>query len=135
METAKEFTTMVAMLELTTFFSVQLQLHTVIVQEAAYIRKTKMVSIPNLFILTLIHGQFVIINIQYQIYISKTFIIFKLKGYLFTFQFPGLETVDDRLPSQTLEQGLDVLEIMRNIDVFVSRYLYNLNNQGRKVRG
>jgi hypothetical protein len=26
-------------------------------------------------------------------------------------------------------QGLDVLEIMRNIDVFVSRYLYNLNNQ------
>ena len=39
--------------------------------------------------------------------------------------------MDDRLPSQTLEQGLDVLEIMRNIDVFVSRYLYNLNNQGR----
>lgn len=26
-------------------------------------------------------------------------------------------------------QGLDVLEIMRNIHVFVSRYLYNLNNQ------
>ena len=48
-------------------------------------------------------------------------------------QFPGLETVDDRLPSQTLEQGLDVLEIMRNIDVFVSRFLYNLNNQGRAV--
>jgi len=28
-----------------------------------------------------------------------------------------------------LEQGLDVLEIMRNIHVFVTRYLYNLNNQ------
>lgn len=28
-------------------------------------------------------------------------------------------------------QGLDVLEIMRNIHVFVSRYLYNLNNQVR----
>lgn len=28
-----------------------------------------------------------------------------------------------------LYQGLDVLEIMRNIHVFVSRYLYNLNNQ------
>ena len=42
-------------------------------------------------------------------------------------------TVDDRLPAQTLEQGLDVLEIMRNIDVFVSRFLYNLNNQGHGV--
>lgn len=30
-------------------------------------------------------------------------------------------------------QGLDVLEIMRNIHVFVSRYLYNLNNQVRLV--
>jgi WASH complex subunit 7 len=30
---------------------------------------------------------------------------------------------------QTLEQGLDVLEIMRNINVFVGKYLYNLNNQ------
>lgn len=26
-------------------------------------------------------------------------------------------------------QGLDVLEIMRNIHIFVSKYLYNLNNQ------
>ena len=39
------------------------------------------------------------------------------------------ETVDDHLPAQTLEQGLDVLEIMRNIHVFVSNYLYNLNHQ------
>lgn len=30
---------------------------------------------------------------------------------------------------QTLEQGLDVLEIMRNINIFVGKYLYNLNNQ------
>ena len=28
-----------------------------------------------------------------------------------------------------MEQDLDVLEIMRNIHVFVTRYLYNLNNQ------
>ncbi|XP_023014098.2 strumpellin and WASH-interacting protein [Leptinotarsa decemlineata] len=41
----------------------------------------------------------------------------------------GLDTVDDNLPMQTLEQGLDVLEIMRNINVFVSNYLYNLNSQ------
>jgi len=32
-----------------------------------------------------------------------------------------------------LFQGLDVLEIMRNIHVFVSRYLYNLNNQVRYI--
>ncbi|XP_051918259.1 WASH complex subunit 4 [Hippocampus zosterae] len=41
----------------------------------------------------------------------------------------GLKMTEAHLPSQTLEQGLDVLEIMRNIHVFVSRYLYNLNNQ------
>lgn len=41
----------------------------------------------------------------------------------------GLVTVEAHLPSQTLEQGLDVLEIMRNIHVFVANYLYNLNNQ------
>lgn len=41
----------------------------------------------------------------------------------------NLNTVEDHLPTQTLEQGLDVLEIMRNINVFVSKYLYNLNNQ------
>lgn len=41
----------------------------------------------------------------------------------------NLSTVDDCLPMQTLEQGLDVLEIMRNIHVFVGKYLYNLNNQ------
>lgn len=41
----------------------------------------------------------------------------------------GLSMQDVFLPSQTLEQGLDVLEIMRNIHVFVAKYLYNLNNQ------
>lgn len=41
----------------------------------------------------------------------------------------NLKTVQDNLPTQTLEQGLDVLEIMRNIHIFVSKYLYNLNNQ------
>lgn len=40
-----------------------------------------------------------------------------------------LSLLESHLPSQTLEQGLDVLEIMRNIHVFVSRYMYNLNNQ------
>ncbi|XP_056000960.1 WASH complex subunit 4-like isoform X5 [Ostrea edulis] len=41
----------------------------------------------------------------------------------------ALNLLESYLPSQTLEQGLDVLEIMRNIHVFVSRYMYNLNNQ------
>ncbi|CAH2263502.1 WASH complex subunit 4 [Pararge aegeria] len=40
-----------------------------------------------------------------------------------------ISTIQDNLPTQTLEQGLDVLEIMRNIHIFVSRYQYNLNNQ------
>ncbi|XP_068632527.1 WASH complex subunit 4 [Battus philenor] len=41
----------------------------------------------------------------------------------------NLVTVQDNLPKQTLEQGLDVLEIMRKIHIFVSKYQYNLNNQ------
>ncbi|XP_076652185.1 strumpellin and WASH-interacting protein [Halictus rubicundus] len=41
----------------------------------------------------------------------------------------NLNTVQNHLPTQTLEQGLDALEIMRNIHVFVSKYLYNLNTQ------
>ncbi|XP_071961621.1 WASH complex subunit 4-like isoform X2 [Antedon mediterranea] len=41
----------------------------------------------------------------------------------------GLEMTEGHLPTQTLEQGLDVLEIMRNIHIFVSKYLYNVNNQ------
>jgi len=41
----------------------------------------------------------------------------------------GLDLTEVHLPGQTLEQGLDVLEIMRNIHIFVSKYNYNLNNQ------
>ena len=41
----------------------------------------------------------------------------------------GLPMTDVYLPSQTIEQGLDVLEIMRNIQIFVARYNYNMNNQ------
>ena len=36
-----------------------------------------------------------------------------------------LDPLQDRLPSQTLEQGLDVLEIMRNIHIFVARLPHN----------
>ncbi|KAG0719759.1 WASH complex subunit 4 [Chionoecetes opilio] len=41
----------------------------------------------------------------------------------------NLFTVPSHLPSHTLDQGVDVLEIMRNIHVFVRHYLYNLNQQ------
>ncbi|XP_059616023.1 WASH complex subunit 4 [Phlebotomus argentipes] len=41
----------------------------------------------------------------------------------------NLVTVADHLPTQILEQGCDVLDIMRNIHVFVAQYVYNLNNQ------
>lgn len=40
-----------------------------------------------------------------------------------------LDFIRSQLPTQTLEQGLDVLEITRNIHIFVAKYLYNLNNQ------
>ncbi len=40
----------------------------------------------------------------------------------------GLEMTNVYLPGQTLEQGLDVLEITRHINVFVAKYSYNLNN-------
>lgn len=41
----------------------------------------------------------------------------------------GLQLTEVHLPGQTLDQGLDVLEIMRNIHIFVSKYNYNMNNQ------
>jgi WASH complex subunit 7 len=41
----------------------------------------------------------------------------------------SLETVDDQLPTQTLDHGIDVIDIMKNIHIFVARYNYNLNNQ------
>ena len=41
----------------------------------------------------------------------------------------GLELADNFLPMGCLDQGLDVLQIMRNIHVFVARYGYNLNQQ------
>lgn len=41
----------------------------------------------------------------------------------------GLVLMETHLPAQTLEHGLDVLEIMRNIHVFARNYTYNLNQQ------
>ena len=49
-------------------------------------------------------------------------------------QLLGLELLDSQLPTQTLEQGLDILNIMRNIHIFVAHYNYNLNNQVRSNR-
>lgn len=41
----------------------------------------------------------------------------------------GLSFVQTQLPTQTVEQGLDVLSIARSMHSFVQRYAYNLNNQ------
>ena len=41
----------------------------------------------------------------------------------------GLQVMQAHLPCQTVEQGADILEIMRNINAFVTSYTYNLNNQ------
>ncbi|XKL60625.1 hypothetical protein PGB90_007682 [Kerria lacca] len=40
-----------------------------------------------------------------------------------------LNVTDDGLPNHTLEQGPDLLEITRNIQIFVANHFYNLNNQ------
>ncbi|KAJ8601416.1 hypothetical protein CTAYLR_005928 [Chrysophaeum taylorii] len=40
-----------------------------------------------------------------------------------------LELRDNHLPMGSLDVGLDVLRIMQNIDVFVSKFSYNLNQQ------
>uniref|UniRef100_A0A915ERL4 WASH complex subunit 4 n=1 Tax=Ditylenchus dipsaci TaxID=166011 RepID=A0A915ERL4_9BILA len=41
----------------------------------------------------------------------------------------GLHLLADRLPYMSVEQGLDVLLVMRNIHVFVANYSYDLNEQ------
>ncbi|EDV95255.1 GH17673 [Drosophila grimshawi] len=40
-----------------------------------------------------------------------------------------LRPVDDYLPNQIIDQGIDVLQIMRNIHTFASTYAYNMNLQ------
>lgn len=41
----------------------------------------------------------------------------------------NVNIVDDHLSTQTLDHGIDVIEIMKNIHIFVTKYNYNLNNQ------
>lgn len=41
----------------------------------------------------------------------------------------GLKLLDNYLPMGSLDQGLDVLQIMRNIHIFVGRFTYNMNTQ------
>ena len=41
----------------------------------------------------------------------------------------GLTLAENHLPMGSLDQGLDILQIMRNIHIFVARYNYNLNQQ------
>ncbi|KAH8397847.1 hypothetical protein KR222_003588, partial [Zaprionus bogoriensis] len=40
-----------------------------------------------------------------------------------------LRPVDDYLPNQIIDQGIDVLQIMRNIHTFASSFAYNMNLQ------
>ncbi|KAH8255175.1 hypothetical protein KR038_011237, partial [Drosophila bunnanda] len=40
-----------------------------------------------------------------------------------------LRPIDDHLPNQIIDQGIDVLQIMRNIHTFASSYSYNMNLQ------
>jgi WASH complex subunit 7 len=45
------------------------------------------------------------------------------------FEKYGVALMDNFLPMGSLDQGLDVLQIMRNIHIFVSRFTYNMNMQ------
>lgn len=41
----------------------------------------------------------------------------------------GLSIVEDQLPAETIEQGLDVLDLMRFMDDFVTKFVYDMNSQ------
>jgi len=43
----------------------------------------------------------------------------------------GIELADNHLPMGELDQGIDILKIMRNIHMFVKRFNYNQNQQVR----
>lgn len=76
---------------------------------------------------------------QVEIYLDRTFYdlttvaLHDWKTYdemrSLAFHLYGLNVLQAHLPCQTLEQGADILEIMRNIASFVTVYAYNLNNQ------
>lgn len=40
-----------------------------------------------------------------------------------------LQLVEDQLPSETLEQGLDLLDIMRYMNEFATKFVYDMNSQ------
>lgn len=40
-----------------------------------------------------------------------------------------LHLVEDQLPSETLEQGLDLLDIMRFMNEFATKFVYDMNSQ------
>lgn len=77
--------------------------------------------------------QYVVKYLERTFYDLTTVALHDWKAYSemrnLAYQKYSLSLIDPYLPSSTLEQGLDVLEIMRNIHIFVTRYLYNLNNQ------
>lgn len=86
-----------------------------------------------------INKSYVSIQNDVEFYLSKMFynlITISLKDWQTYEQMRNLaerkyeiDTVDDHLPTQTLDHGIDVLQIMRNIHLFVSHFHYNLNNQ------
>jgi WASH complex subunit 7 len=41
----------------------------------------------------------------------------------------GMDLVKSHLPSQQLEQGIDILQLLRDLGKYVSKYNYNLHTQ------
>jgi WASH complex subunit 7 len=41
----------------------------------------------------------------------------------------NIDIIPSHLPNQTLEQGIDILYLLRNLQSFVSKYSYNIHTQ------
>ncbi|XP_030379542.1 WASH complex subunit 4 [Scaptodrosophila lebanonensis] len=88
---------------------------------------------------TEMHGEYSILKDSLENYFSATFYNLTTiaphdwKSYEkmrhFAFKLFQLQPVDDYLPNQIIDQGIDVLQIMRNIHTFASTYSYNMNLQ------
>lgn len=91
---------------------------------------------PELF---LILNEYVDIKYKVENYLDKTFYdlttiaLHNYKTYndmrnIAKYKFQ-LNVIENNLPSKTLDNGIDILFLIRNINSFINNYNYNINNQ------
>lgn len=91
---------------------------------------------PELF---LILNEYVDIKYKIENYLDKTFYdlttiaLHNYKTYnemrnIAKYKFQ-LNVIENNLPSKTLDNGIDILFLIRNINSFINNYNYNINNQ------